>query len=115
MAPRRDLLGVPSRSISARSRPSWSVASRPVTASAISPLTLPTALRHALAAVGVAAVAQLGGLELAGRGAGGHGRAPGRARAQRELDLDGRVAAAVEDLAGVDLLDLAHSFNLAWA
>src|SRR3954468_7101211 len=42
-APRRDLLSEPSRSISARSSPSWSVASRPVTASAISPLTFATA------------------------------------------------------------------------
>ena len=70
--------------------------------SAISPLTLATALRDALAAQAVAAVAQLGGLELAGRGARGHRRAAGGAGAQRELDLDGRVAAAVEDLAGVD-------------
>ena len=40
--------------------------------------------------------------------------ATGRARAQHELDLDRGVPAAVEDLPGVDLLDLAHSFNLAW-
>jgi hypothetical protein len=72
-------------------------------------------LGDALAAVGHAAVAQLGGLELPGRGAAGHRGAPGRPRAQHQLDLDGRVAAAVEDLAGVDLLDLTHSFNLAWA
>jgi hypothetical protein len=65
-------------------------------------------LGDALAAPGVAAVAQLGGLELAGRGAGRHGGAAGRAGAQHELDLDGRVAARVEDLAGVDGLDLAH-------
>ena len=31
-----------------------------------------------------------------------------RARAQADLDLDRRVAAAVEDLAGVDALDLTH-------
>src|SRR3954449_7862224 len=42
-APSRDLFGVPSSSTSTRSRPSWSVASRPATASAISPLTWPTA------------------------------------------------------------------------
>ena len=77
-------------------------------ASAISPLTLPTALVDALAQVGVAAVAQLRRLELARRGAGRHGRAALRARAQRQLDLHGRVAAGVEDLAGVDGLDLAH-------
>ena len=39
-------------------------------------------LRDALAPVGVAAVAQLGGLELAGRGAGGHGGAAVGAGAQ---------------------------------
>src|SRR5205823_10171668 len=36
------------------------------------------------------------------------GGAPSRARAQAQLDLHGGVAAAVEDLAGMDLLDLAH-------
>src|SRR5215208_1067500 len=43
LAPSRDLFGVPSSSTSARSRPAWSSASRPPIASAISPLTLPTA------------------------------------------------------------------------
>ena len=73
-----------------------------VTASAISPLTLATACVTPLPTERVAAVAQLDRLELAGRRARRHGRAAGRARAQRDLDLDGRVAAAVEDLAGVD-------------
>ena len=67
--------------------------------------------RHALAEVGVAAVAQLGRLELAGRGAGRDRRAAARARAQREVDLDGRVPARVEDLTGVDALDLAQALN----
>src|SRR4051812_41227008 len=43
LAPSRALLGVPSSSIIARSRPAWSVASRPRSASASSPLTFPTA------------------------------------------------------------------------
>jgi hypothetical protein len=43
LAPRRDLLSVPSSSISRRSRPDWSSASWPPIASAISPLTFPTA------------------------------------------------------------------------
>ncbi len=43
LAPSRDLLGVPSSSMRARSSPSWSVASRPATAWAISPLTFATA------------------------------------------------------------------------
>jgi hypothetical protein len=46
----------------------------------------------------------------------GTGGAPAGARAQGELDLHGGVAPGVEDLPGVDGLDLAHdSFNLAWA
>ena len=61
---------VPSSAISAWSRPAWSAASLPITAAAISPLTLATACEHALAAVGLAAVAQLDRLVLAGRGAG---------------------------------------------
>ena len=43
LAPRRDLLGVPSSSFSLRSSPAWSSASSPRTASAISPLTFATA------------------------------------------------------------------------
>ena len=43
LAPRRDFDGVPSSAQSAASRPRWSVASRPATASAISRLTLATA------------------------------------------------------------------------
>src|SRR4051812_12553618 len=43
LAPRRALLGVPSRSISALSSPDWSSTSKPATALAISPLTLATA------------------------------------------------------------------------
>src|SRR5215210_1040332 len=43
LAPRRPLLGVPSSSIIARSRPAWSSASSPATAAAISPLTFATA------------------------------------------------------------------------
>src|SRR3712207_7348418 len=37
-----------------------------------------------------------------------HGGAPLRARAQHDVDLDGRVAPRVEDLAGVQALDLAQ-------
>ena len=72
---------------------------------------VPDRLQHPLAEVGVAAVAQLGRLELAGRGAGRHRGAALRARAERELHLDGRVPARVEDLAGVDGLDLAQGFT----
>src|ERR1700756_2785298 len=44
LAPRRDLLGVPSREISIRSSAAWLAASWPWTAVAISPLTFSTAL-----------------------------------------------------------------------
>ncbi len=65
-------------------------------------------LLDALAAVAGAAVAQFDRLVLAGRGARRH-RGPGeRAVDQGHLDLDRRVAAGVEDLAGSDLLDDGH-------
>ena len=55
-----------------------------------------------------ATVAQLGRLELAGRGARRDGRPPPRPRAHAELDFHRGVTAAVEDLAGVNMLDLTH-------
>ena len=48
LAPRRDLVGVPSRVIILWSRARWSAASEPVTALAISALALWTALRTPL-------------------------------------------------------------------
>ena len=62
----------------------------------------------ALAGPGVAAVAQLDRLELAGRGAGGHRGEAAGAGLERDFDLDGRVAARVEDLPRVDGGDGAH-------
>ena len=108
MAPSRPLFGVPSSSIIVWSRAPCSAARAPVSAAAISPLTLATALRDPLAGPGVAAVAQLDRLELAGRGARRHGGEAARARLEDDLDLDGRVAARVEDLARVDGGDGAH-------
>ncbi len=108
LAPSRDLLGVPSRSIRVRSMAPCSEARAPTSASAMSRLTLETALRHPLAAPGLAPVAQLHGLELAGRGAGGNSGAPGGLRVERHLDLDRRVSPRVEDLACVDALDRRH-------
>src|SRR5204863_2813102 len=64
---------------------------------------------HSLAAEGLAPVAQLHGLELAGRRARRHRRAPGCPGREPDLDLHGRVAAAVEDLPGVHLPDLAQA------
>ena len=108
MAPRRPLLSVPSSASSSASSARWSAASRPTTASRISPLTLATASLHALAAVAVAAVAELDRLVGAGAGAArDRGPAPG-AGDQLDLDLDGRVAAGVEDLPPGDVVDDAH-------
>ena len=61
-----------------------------------------------LAAVAVAAVAQLDGFVLAGRRAARHGGTPGGAGVEDDLDLDGRVAARIEDLAADDFDDLTH-------
>src|SRR5262245_36365178 len=41
----------------------------------------------------------------AGRGAGRHGRPADRSIVQDDVDLDGRIAARVEDLASVDVFD----------
>ena len=69
-------------------------------------------LLDALTAVAVAAVAQFDGLVLAGRRAGGH-RGPCKCPVdQSHLDLDRRIAAGIEDLAGSDLLDNRHWFSL---
>ena len=65
-------------------------------------------LLHAAAAITLAAVAFLDRLMRPGRGARRHRRAPDRAAIHRDLDLDRRVAAAVEDLAGMNIGDRAH-------
>ena len=67
---------------------------------------------HALAAVALAAVAQLVRLVRAGaRAARDDGPAP-RARQQLDVDLDGRVPPGVEDLAAHDLHDRAHRLRI---
>ena len=67
----------------------------------------------ALAGPGVASVAQLDRLVLAGRGARRDGGGAERARLEPDLDLDGRVAARVEHLAGVEVDDRAHGSSVA--
>jgi len=69
-------------------------------------------LLHTLAAVARAAVAQLDGLVLAGGGPGGDRRACRGSVDQGDLDLDGRIAARIEDLAGGDLFDDGHGLSL---
>ena len=82
-----------------------------MTSSAISPLTAATALPTPLPPQrALVAVAQLDRLVRAGRGARRHRRAAHAAVLQRDVDLDRRIAAAVEDLAGVDVDDRGHGF-----
>ena len=102
MAPSRPLFGVPSSSISRRSSARLVGGVEPATAPGDLAVDVRDRLRDALAAVRVAAVAQLDGLELPRRRAGRHRGAAEGARLERDVDLDGRVAARVEDLAGVD-------------
>ena len=79
----------------------------------ISPLTASTALQHALAEIAaLVAVAQLDRLVRAGRGARGHRGAALAAVLQHHVDLHGRVAAAVEDLAADDVDDGGHGGSL---
>ena len=54
------------------------------------------------------AVAQLDGLELAGRRAGRDDRATEGAVLERDLGLNGGIAAGVQDLATVNLNDACH-------
>ena len=62
-----------------------------------------------LTAVPIATVAELDRLVFAGRRAGWNGRTTGCPRVERYLDLDGGVAAGVEDLAAEDGDDLTHT------
>ena len=94
-----------------RSSAGWLEASCPRSAPAISPLTFSTALPTPLpihcSPPSRSSVASNSPVE-APDGTAARPQAPG---AQAELDLDGRVAAAVEDLAGVEVLDLAHDVS----
>ena len=108
LAPSRALFGVPSSSIMVWSMWIWFSASMPPIASNISPLTASTARLDALAEIALAAVAQFDRLMRAGRGAGRHRGAAHRAVFQHDVDLDGRVAAAVEDFAADDVDDGGH-------
>ena len=86
----------------------WFSASMPPIASKSSPLTASTASLDALAEIARAAVAQLDRLMRAGGGAGGHGGAAHGAVFEHDVDFDGRIAAAVENLAADDVDDGGH-------
>ena len=104
LAPRRRLLGVPSRSIIARSTSDLLVGAHAAERGGDRLLDVGDGVEDALAAVAVLlAVAQLHRLVLARGGAAGHGRAPADAVGEDDLGLDGGVAAGIEDLARVDV------------
>ena len=109
MAPRRALFGVPSSSIMRRvdrDLVGGVDAGQRVGDLAVDGLDR---LQHALAEVAaLVAVAQLDRLVRAGGGARGHGGAAEGAALQDDVDLDRRVAAAVENFARVDVSDHGH-------
>src|SRR6185437_8926437 len=93
LAPRRPLFGVPSSAISVSSILACASASMPPIASKISPLTASTALRTPLPKKRFLSPS---------RGA------AARAVFEHDVDLDGRIAAAVEDFAADDVGDGGH-------
>jgi hypothetical protein len=62
-------------------------------------------VRDALPEVWAVTVAKLDGLVSAGRGAGRDGGATPRARLERDVDLDRRITAGIEDLPRPDAGD----------
>ena len=109
LAPSRLLLGVPSSLISASSIAALVLgvhAGERIEDLAVDGVDR---LLDALAEVArLVAVAQLDRLVRAGRGAGRHGRAAHGAVLEHDVDLDRRVAAAVQDLAADDVDDGGH-------
>ena len=69
-------------------------------------------LQHALAAVALAAVAQLERLAGAGGRAGRHGGTPAGAAVQHAIDLEGRIPPGIEDLPGENFFDGKHGHLL---
>ena len=109
LAPSFFLFGVPSSSIIRWSMAIWSSASMPMSSSAMTSLTLATAFDTPLPShLRLVAVAQLPGLVGAGAGAAGDGGGAGRAVGERDVDLDGGIAAAIENLAAANIDDRAH-------
>ena len=110
LAPRLDLLSVPSASFSSASIEALVAGVEALDRRAEHVEHGVDGLQHALAEVAVlVAVAQLVGLERTGGCAGGDGGAGDGAVVEQHLDLDGRVAPGVEDFAGADSFDECHS------
>jgi len=64
---------------------------------------------HALAQIaGLVAIPKLDGFVRAGRGPGRHAGAAARALIEHHVDLDGRIAAAIQNLASNDVDDRSH-------
>src|SRR5262249_16545244 len=111
LAPSFPLLGVPSAWIKARSKPTWSAGSRPSAAWAATVgargqhrVHMGDRLRYALASVaGLVAAAELHRLVDPRAGPRGDRRTSQGAVGQDHVDLDRRIAAAVEDLPAPNL------------
>ena len=113
MAPSRPLFSVPSSSIIAASMSAWSSASMPRIVVGDLAVDRLDRLVDALAApAALVAVAQFDRLVRAGRRARRHRRAAEAAVLQQHIDLDRRIAAAVEDRAGVEVDDCGHVTRL---
>ncbi len=109
LAPSRDLFGVPSSAIIALIEAA--LIGRVHAADRVEDLAVHggDGVQHALAAIALlVAVAQLDRFMRAGRGAGRHRGAADDAAFQRDVDFDGGIAAAVENLAADDVRDCAH-------
>ncbi len=109
LAPSLALFGVPSRSSSSSIEGDLFERVLAVQAWSDGVVDVVDGLEDALAEIaGLVAVAQLQRLVGAGAGAAGHGGPADRAVVQDHLDLDGRIAAAVQNFAGVNAFDAAH-------
>ena len=109
LAPSEPLLAVPSSASISASMRRCSLASKPSRRGPISSSDGVDGLLDALAAVALlVTVTALDRLERAGGGAGGNGGAGDGAVVEGDLDLDGGVAAGVEDLPRADCFDAGH-------
>ena len=101
LAPRRDLVGVPSREIMAWSRARWSAASMPVMALGDFGVGVGDGFEHAFAEIsGFVAIAEFECFVFAGGGAGRNGGTADFAGGQSDFSFDRGIAAGVDDSGG---------------